>query len=518
MKGVEKMSNTDNMHDLLMQDFVENYMEKIFYYCLKKTGNSSKAEDLTQDIALNVIIGLNKGTIPKIFYAWVWQIARNRYCLWAKDKRKRRELLTIIDIDNYEIEDNRDSVINEMIDDEQLILLRSELAFIKKDYRGIIVAYYIDNKSIKDIASSLSLSVDTVHQRLHRARDILKEGMNMVRKFGKKSYNPENISFIMSGSNGNNGQPWSIITHLLYKNIFLETYENPETAEELALELGIALPYMEEELEFLVREEMLRKVGNKYKTNFEIISKEEKRKTHEKNTKIQKKLTEKICELIDLYNKEDSSKVNISYIGYENAKWALLVRTFDSLIWKAKENDNNSNTYPNRPDGGAWTLIGYELVDYKEPSFVGLHGYNYPDKNAIKRHIDYGQYKFYAKDLYPKTPEFLLYTDVYTLWLVCNGKIDECDQRYIDSLLKYGYLKKNDDVIEPNVVVFDSRAESNCSSEIKSKMGDLENEICELIKQTPSISRGYIVDQTLDNGWLKYDENTINTVGAFIYK
>ena len=71
------------------------------------------------------------------------------------------------------------------------------------------------------------------------------------------------------------GQPWSFITHLLYKNNFLETYENPQTAEELALELGIALPYMEDELEFLTREQLLAKNENKYQTAFKINSKEE---------------------------------------------------------------------------------------------------------------------------------------------------------------------------------------------------------------------------------------------------
>ena len=85
-------------------------------------------------------------------------------------------------------------------------------------------------------------------------------------------------------------------------------------------------------------------------------------------------------------------------------------------------------------------------------------------------------------------------------------------------MLKYGYLKKNGDMIEPNVVVYEPNAESNCISEIKNKMDELKNEICELIKQAPSISRGYIVDEALANGWLKYDENTINTVGAYIYK
>ena len=181
------MQETNEMRDRLINEFAENYMEKLFYFCLKKTGNNNEAEDLTQDIA---------------------------------------------------------------------------------------------------------------------------------REFGKRSYNPEQIAFVQNGRDGKKGQPWSIITHLLYKNIFLETYENPQTAEALALELGIALPYMEDELEFLTREQLLTKNENKYQTAFKIISKEEQRKKHDNNKKIQKPMADKICELIDTYIVEDGSKVNYDYVGY----------------------------------------------------------------------------------------------------------------------------------------------------------------------------------------------------------
>ena len=86
------MQETNEMRDRLTGEFAENYMEKLFYFCLKKTGNNNEAEDLTQDIALQIITALNKGTIPTSFSAWVWQIARNRYSVWAKEKHDRNEL------------------------------------------------------------------------------------------------------------------------------------------------------------------------------------------------------------------------------------------------------------------------------------------------------------------------------------------------------------------------------------------------------------------------------------------
>lgn len=522
MKGGETMSNKISIRNKLVQDFVENYMEKVFYFCLKKTSNQYDAEDLTQDIALNVIDGLNKGTVPNNYSAWVWKVAHNVYSKWATNKRIRREKINSIDIYDIEIIDESLNVIDEIIHDEQLALLRRELAFIKSEYRNMIVAYYLENKSIKDIAKSLNLSVDAIHQRLHRARNILKEGMNMTRTFGKRSYSPENVAFVMNGKDGKKGQPWSIITHLLYKNIFLEAHENPQTAEQLALELGIALPYMEDELEFLCKEELLRKSGNKYETNFKILGKEEQLKQYEINSKLSKQITSKICEMIDLYVKEDNSKVNYEYIGYENAKWTLITRVFDVLLLEAKKGqfvnspDNYKDNRPKRPDDGAWTLTGYEHpVDFIVPNFVGLHGYNYKDEKEIKIDIHYGQYKFYAKGLYDKTPEYINYNDAYTLWLICNGRIDECDKGYIDQLILYGYLKNNNNVINPNVLIFNKG-----KSLIKDNLilTNLKNEIINLLKQCSSIERGYIIDQALEDGWLKFDENTINTVGAFIYR
>ena len=88
----------------LTKDFSENYMEKIFYFCLKKTGNNNEAENLTQDIALNILTELNKGNIPEKFHAWVWKIARNRYSVWADKKHRQNDIMSSTDICDYDIE------------------------------------------------------------------------------------------------------------------------------------------------------------------------------------------------------------------------------------------------------------------------------------------------------------------------------------------------------------------------------------------------------------------------------
>lgn len=508
------------MCEMLASKFAEEYMEKVFYFCLKKTGNSDEADDLTQDIAVNVIASLNKGTVPKNFQAWVWAIARNRYSLWSERKHRKNESECGLDISAADIADEDGDILDEMIHAEQLETMSRELAFIKSDYRNIVVAFYIENKSVRDIASSLSLSVNTVWQRLHRARIILKEGMSMARTFGKRSYAPEQVSFVQNGKDGKKGQPWSILGHLLYKNIFLEVYENPETAEELSLEFGIPLPYMEDELEYLAREELLRKSGNKYETNFTIVSREEQRVEFDANKKIQKPLTDKLCSLIDTYVNAGGKAVNFGYVGYETAKWALLVRAFDKLSCDAlKEKevcDTASASHP-RPDDGDWVVTGYETTDWEEPYFVGQHGYLSYNDNEITENIEFYQSKFYVGGLYARTPEHLTYKEAYTLWLVCGGRASECEEFYVKKLLEYGYIKKAGDAILPNVVVFDRGADEEFSEDVGVKLSELKKEILALIKTAPTVTCGYIVEQALEDGWIRYDDDTIAAVGAYIY-
>ncbi|MBQ8717956.1 MAG: hypothetical protein IJY66_01660, partial [Clostridia bacterium] len=389
--------------------------------------------------------------------------------------------------------------------------------FVRSEYRDLLVAYYLEDRNVRDIATSLNLSVAAVQQRLHRARNLLKEGMDMAREFGIRSYKPEEVRFVKNGCDGQFGQPWTIVGHKLYKNIFLQAHENPQTAEELALELGIALPYMEDELEFLVREQLLRKEGSKYVTDFRIISREEQRGVHEASLAAQKPLTAKICEMIDLYMKEDGAKVNISYVGYENAKWALLIHAFDALKWNAEEARGQSHEYKNppRPDGGAWTLYGYQIIDWEEPGFVGQHGNNYqkPDGDGT---VGFWQFKFFYRQMLHNTPAYLGTEEAYNLWLICVGKSEECKQEYVDKLLEYGYIKTVNGVLTPNVLVFYPNAGANCNAEAAAKLAALKQEVFDLFAKAPSIERGYVLEQAIEDGWLTYDENTDKAVGAYI--
>ena len=180
------MPDTDLSRENHIHTYLEQYIEKIFYFCLKKTGKEQEAEDLTSDISLCVFAELSRGVIPEYFSAWVWRIAKNRYSVWADKKRRKSTMVSGADIDDFELSDNK-IIENEYVRSEELSLLRRELAFISSNYREIVVAYYVYDKSIRDIARALQLTEGTVKMRLLRARNILKEGMRQGNAKGAAS-------------------------------------------------------------------------------------------------------------------------------------------------------------------------------------------------------------------------------------------------------------------------------------------------------------------------------------------
>ena len=335
----------------LISAFISDYLEKLFYFCLKKTNNRQESEDLASDISLNIITELKKGVIPDRFSAWVWTIARNRYCFWANKKRIKNNSVSNEDICDVKDEKDFESA---LVHGEDLKLLRRELSFISRDYRDIVVAFYIDDLKIKTIAQMLNLPENTVTSKLYRSRKILKEGMNMAREFGIRSYKPEDIGFMVSGSSPS-GLPKKVLQRKLPKNILLQANNNPSTIEELAVEIGIAAPYMEEEVQILVDAELLKETNGKYVTNFFIMDKDcrlEIYHTQRKQSKERSKILDEIIK--DIMPEIRKLGIIGDTISDNDFKWLIIpgiLETINNLKF------DKTKAF-NRKDGSSWGIMG----------------------------------------------------------------------------------------------------------------------------------------------------------------
>lgn len=351
----------------------KDYMDKLFYFALKKTGDSYEAENLTSDILENILVSLERGNLPEHFGAWVWAVARHRYAAWAKAKRQKCDLFAPDDVEEYDLPEDADPIDQQVVRREEINLLRRELTLISSDYRDIVVAYYLEDRRIRDIATALDLPESTVKSRLFRARTILKEGMNMAREFGIRSYKPEEVSFAASGSQPT-GLPWRAVQRHLPKNILLEADNNPVTVEQLAVELGIALPYMEEEVQLLCDATLLKKVGDKYITNICIISKDAQMAIYEA---LRERLKERSALLDTIVNDSLPTLRELGIVrnGMSDGdlKWWALIYAVDSFMWILEGYDSIGER-PKRENGETWGLIGFEAYDPPQRLLMGMNG------------------------------------------------------------------------------------------------------------------------------------------------
>ncbi len=449
------MANTD-----FINKYINEFLEKIYYYCLKKCSNPKQAEDLASEINYNILNALGKNFIPDNYNAWVWAIARNQYSKWASNKHKTNEIILPEDINEYDAI-NDDSFEETFIQAEQLKILRRELAFITTEYREILIAYYIDNKKTEEIAKSFHIPKGTVVSKLHRIRKKLKEGFEMSREFGILSYKPENIGFVMNGQDARDGVPWCFLSRMIAKNIMLACYRNPMTAEELAIEMGIALPYMDDELSKLVNSTLMKKNGDKYETAIFIVSAKAQERCYNHLASIAPELTEFAIKTVEYRVKcyeQNGVKWHEGYQSYEDMKWAMLMRRVDDLYFDVIRNHKPKKQYANigcnghtiRPNNGQWDLLGLENSNIQRPPFIGLHGNGEtPNMTNSGYNYQFGQYKFKYENINEKTPNHL--TDIQCRALVDCAKKNSQNSpiSVLDELVNSGHLQKSDGIYLP---------------------------------------------------------------------
>lgn len=429
--------------------FCENFVDKIYYFYLKKTDNADEARDLAGEASLEVLKALSKGVSPEHFCAWVWTIVRNCYAKWANKKHMKLENEEVSELEHFDIVSD-ELPEEQVIYQEQINELRRELALISKEFREIIVAYYIDNHSISQISKKLSIPEGTVKTKLFVGRQRLKEGMSMARTFGKLSYAPEEIDLSMSGCCSDENEPdkyiWDELHGKICKNILIDTYRNPITMQELSIELGIAMPYIEPFVEKMTESTLLIKTGNKretakYETNFVIVSSESWRKMRDKLAGIQKDFV-KVAKEYLVKSRElqlaAGNEILGKYQDYEEQKWTLALRLADDIQWGLYDKRNLQFYYDTvRPNNGSWDVMGYQKYDGPQFYWVG-HSVGSDNYGLVvtafitEKQSEKGKDKIVQED----TVKLLKYA--------INKEYDKLSQNEIDNLLAKQLIKKTD--------------------------------------------------------------------------
>ncbi|KUO65872.1 MAG: hypothetical protein APF84_01035 [Gracilibacter sp. BRH_c7a] len=171
-------------HDIIVQravngdqeafrSLVEEYKNLVYVICLNVVNDHYEAENLSQETFLQVYKSLPKYEY-RGFKTWLSRIAMNK----ALDFKRARNRVVVESVDFTEIEnvaDDRLSVSDIIIQEEENALLGECLYKIPEHYGTVLRKSYQENKSCKQIAEEENLSIRTVETRLYRGKKVLRE-------------------------------------------------------------------------------------------------------------------------------------------------------------------------------------------------------------------------------------------------------------------------------------------------------------------------------------------------------
>lgn len=144
---------------------VTEHHAAVYRYAFRLTGSAADAEDLVQQAFLLAHQRLAQLREASRAAGWLMAIVRNCF---LKDKRRVRPVEPLLE----EPLSQDDDEFPDWLDPEQLQLALNELP---DDARAILVLFFFEDCSYKEIAESLEVPIGTVMSRLSRAKTRLRQ-------------------------------------------------------------------------------------------------------------------------------------------------------------------------------------------------------------------------------------------------------------------------------------------------------------------------------------------------------
>lgn len=152
----------------------ERYERRIYFFALKRMSDSSDAEDVTQEVFLQVFRGLSKFEGRSSLLTWMFGIAHNQVC---RRYRRRRPMVQSLESDE----------VNELASGETPADQRTDLVRILRNcgrvlqekvpeqQRKAFELRYIENQSTREIAENMGKSPQAIKISLFRTRRTLSD-------------------------------------------------------------------------------------------------------------------------------------------------------------------------------------------------------------------------------------------------------------------------------------------------------------------------------------------------------
>lgn len=157
-----------------LESIIENYYQALYRYCYKMLRNKEDAEDMVQEIFININATLKNKKNVELHNNYLYKIAYNQ-CV---NKIKRNNLIKFISFERSGIEvfqHKKDIYFQDELSEE----LSEIMLLLKAEERSLLIFRAIDDMDYKEISTIMGKSTASLRKQYERTRkkirNILKE-------------------------------------------------------------------------------------------------------------------------------------------------------------------------------------------------------------------------------------------------------------------------------------------------------------------------------------------------------
>lgn len=176
--AVKEHGDKDAFNRLYTQFYV-----RVFKIAVRGLKSKTNAHDLTQDVFVTVFRKIHQVQDPCRFSSWVQMIARRMLINYAT----RQKVFIQFD-ERAEGKDDEESRLPDVFPEssqvaqanERVACLMDSIAQMPFIYSEVIQLFYLQERSVKEIAEILESPIGTIKRRLNTARRLIREDMTSI--------------------------------------------------------------------------------------------------------------------------------------------------------------------------------------------------------------------------------------------------------------------------------------------------------------------------------------------------
>ena len=157
----------------LFEELVDRYKNKVMSVVCRFIGNREEAEDAAQEAFIKAFKYLKSFNLKGKFSSWIFKIATNcAYDRLSKIRKHRFESLDEVREDKKlrEIEDNKPTPEESLLDKEKGIRLQQALEKLPDHFREVLILRFMQDLSYNEISEITETPLASVKVNIHRGK------------------------------------------------------------------------------------------------------------------------------------------------------------------------------------------------------------------------------------------------------------------------------------------------------------------------------------------------------------